>query len=86
MKKDRLPADEIHSNKIRAILKELKITQAQFADECLAGNNSFASQIINGHRKQLSLPVGMRISKYLGKPIEYVFVCKPKPKPKKQKE
>jgi DNA-binding XRE family transcriptional regulator len=75
-KKERKPKEKLHSNKIRIILEEIGMTQQELADICLNGRSSHLSRIINGQRRCISLPIAIKISQALKRPIEEVFIYK----------
>ena len=68
----------MHSNNIRAILRANNITQQELARVALNNDKSHLSRIINGKCACISLPIAIRISKALGKPVEKVFNYKEK--------
>lgn len=68
--------EKIHSNRIRMILEEIGMTQQELADICLDGRTSHLSRIINGQRRCISLPIAMKISNALKRPIEDIFIYK----------
>jgi DNA-binding XRE family transcriptional regulator len=72
-KKDK---EKLHSNKIRQILQETDMTQQELADLALDGNAAHLSRIINGQRRCISLPIAIKISRVLNRPVEEVFVYK----------
>lgn len=67
---------EVHSNRIRVILREKNMTQKSLADIALQGNKSHLCRIINGSNRCLSLAIAYKISKALDKSIEEVFIFK----------
>ena len=69
--------EKLHSNKIRQILTEIDMSQAELADIALDGNAAHLSRIINGQRRCISLPIAIKIAKALKKPVEEVFVLTP---------
>ena len=71
------PKEQIHSNKIRLILNDIGMSQQELADIALDGNAAHLSRIINGGRRCISLPIAIKISNALDKPVEEVFVYKP---------
>lgn len=73
---DKKPKDTIHSNRIRIILEEIDMSQAELADLALDGNKAHLSRIINGQRRCVSLPVAMKIAGVLKRPVEDVFIYK----------
>jgi DNA-binding XRE family transcriptional regulator len=76
LKKQRKPKEKLHSNRIRLILDEIGMTQQELADICLNGYTSHLSRIINGQRRCISLPVAIKISNALKRPIEEIFIYK----------
>ena len=64
----------IIGNRILEILKEKDMTQQELADLSCNGNAPFIHLIANGSRKNISLPVAIRISTALGKSVEEVFI------------
>tara|TARA_R110002153_G_scaffold21379_9_gene71379 strand:- start:1526 stop:1795 length:270 start_codon:yes stop_codon:yes gene_type:complete len=68
------PKTKLHSNKIRQILTEIKMSQQELADIALDGNSAHLSRIINGQRRCISLPIAIKIAKALQRPVEDVFV------------
>jgi DNA-binding XRE family transcriptional regulator len=75
-KKPKKPKEKLHSNRIRILLQELGMTQQELADIALDGNKAHLSRIMNGKRRCVSLPIAIKISKVLGKPVEEVFIYK----------
>ena len=75
-KKVKKPKEKLHSNKIRLILDEIGMSQQELADLTLDGNAAHLSRIINGQRRCISLPIAIKISKVLKKPVEEVFIYK----------
>lgn len=71
------PKEQIHSNKIRLILNEIGMSQQELADLSLDGNAAHLSRIINGGRRCISLPIAIKISNALERPVEEVFIYKP---------
>lgn len=68
--------EKLHSNRIRIILEEIGMSQQELADIALNGYTSHLSKIINGQRRSISLPIAMKISKALNRPIEEIFIYK----------
>lgn len=68
--------EKLHSNKIRQILQEIEMSQQELADLALEGNSAHLSRIINGQRRCISLPIAIKISRALNRPVEEVFVYK----------
>lgn len=68
--------EKLHSNKIRQILQEIDMSQQELADIALDGNAAHLSRIINGQRRCISLPIAIKISRALKRPVEEVFVYK----------
>jgi DNA-binding XRE family transcriptional regulator len=75
-KKVKKPKEKLHSNKIRLILDEIGMSQQELADLTLDGNAAHLSRIINGQRRCISLPIAIKISKVLKRPVEEVFIYK----------
>lgn len=75
-KKVKKPKEKLHSNKIRMILDEIGMSQQELADLTLDGNAAHLSRIINGQRRCISLPIAIKISKVLKRPVEEVFIYK----------
>jgi DNA-binding XRE family transcriptional regulator len=75
-KKVKKPKEKLHSNKIRIILDEIGMSQQELADLTLDGNAAHLSRIINGQRRCISLPIAIKISKVLKRPVEEVFIYK----------
>ncbi len=73
IKKDK---EKLDSNRIRELLEEIEMSQVGLADLALDGNAGYLSRIINGKRQCLSLPIALRISRTLGRPVEEVFIYK----------
>jgi DNA-binding XRE family transcriptional regulator len=69
--------EKLHSNKIRQILIEMDMSQAELADLALDGNAAHLSRIINGQRRCISLPIAIKIANALKRPVEEVFVLNP---------
>jgi DNA-binding XRE family transcriptional regulator len=76
-KESKKSKEKLHSNKIRQILTEIDMSQAELADIALDGNAAHLSRIINGQRRCISLPIAIKIAKALKKPVEEVFVLTP---------
>jgi DNA-binding XRE family transcriptional regulator len=74
--KEKKPKEKLHSNKIRIILTEIGMSQQELADLALDGNAAHLSRIINGQRRSISLPIAIKISTVLKKPVEEVFIYK----------
>jgi len=74
--KEKKTKEKIHSNKIRQFLQEIDMSQQELADISLDGNAAHLSRIINGQRRCISLPIAIKISKALNKPVEEVFIHK----------
>jgi DNA-binding XRE family transcriptional regulator len=68
--------EKLHSNKIRQILAEIEMSQQELADLALDGNAGYMSRIINGNRRCISLPIAIKISRVLKRPVEEVFIYK----------
>jgi DNA-binding XRE family transcriptional regulator len=83
LKKEKKPKEKLHSNKIKQILEEISMTQQELADITLQGNSAHLSRIINGQRRCISLPIAIKISNALKRPVEEVFIYK-KPEVKKE--
>ena len=66
--------EKLHSNRIRQILTELGMSQIELADLALDGNAGYMSRIINGNRRCISLPIAIKISRVLKRPVEEVFI------------
>lgn len=75
-KENKKSKEKLHSNKIRQILQEIDMTQQELADLALDGNAAHLSRIINGQRRCISLPIAIKISRALNKPVEEVFIYK----------
>lgn len=75
-KKEKKPKEKLHSNRIRLILQEIGMSQQELADLTLDGNAAHLSRIINGQRRCISLPIAIKISKVLERPVEEVFIYK----------
>jgi DNA-binding XRE family transcriptional regulator len=82
--KERKPKEKLHSNRIRIILEELEMSQAELADIALDGDSAHLSRIINGQRRSISLPIAIKIATALQRPVEEVFIYKQKDETKKQ--
>lgn len=74
--KTKKPKEKLYSNKIRIILEEIQMTQAELADLALNGNSAHLSRIINGQRRSISLPIAIKIANVLQRPVEEVFIYK----------
>jgi transcriptional regulator with XRE-family HTH domain len=85
-KKERKPKEKLHSNRIRIILEELKMSQQELADLALNGDATHLSRIINGQRRSISLPIAIKISHVLQRPVEEVFIYKYKDETKTEQE
>lgn len=68
----------MHSNNIRAILRKHNLTQQELARVALNNDKAHLSRIVNGKCACISLPIAIRISKALNKPVEQVFNYKEK--------
>jgi DNA-binding XRE family transcriptional regulator len=68
--------EKLHSNKIRIILEEIGMSQQELADIACDGYASNLSRIINGQRRCISLPIAIKISRALNRPVEEVFIYK----------
>ena len=68
--------DKIHSNLIKSILQKKGMSQQELADICLAGDKAYLSKIINGKRKNISLPLALKIAKALNTTTEKLFILK----------
>jgi DNA-binding XRE family transcriptional regulator len=68
--------EKLHSNRIRLILDEIGMSQQELADIALDGNAGYMSRIINGNRRCISLPIAIKISQALNRPVEEVFIYK----------
>jgi DNA-binding XRE family transcriptional regulator len=68
--------EKLHSNTIRQILQETDMSQQELADLALDGNAAHLSRIINGQRRCISLPIAIKISRALNRPVEEVFIYK----------
>lgn len=75
-KKEKKPKEKLHSNRIRLILQEIGMSQQELADITLDGNAAHLSRIINGQRRCISLPIAIKISNALQRPVEEVFIYK----------
>lgn len=78
-KKEKKPKEKLHSNRIKAILEEIGMSQQELADVTFHGNSGYISRIIHGQRRCISLPVAFKIAQALGRPIEQVFIYKSTP-------
>lgn len=67
--------EQLHSNRIKIILKEKGISQKQLS-LLTKLNESHISKIILGQRRCISLPIAFKIAKALNKPIEEIFIAK----------
>ena len=67
--------EQLHSNRIKIILKEQGINQKQLS-LLTKLNESHLSKIILGQRRCISLPVAFLIANALNKKIEEVFIAK----------
>lgn len=66
----------IEYNRIREVLREKEMTQQELADISLDGQTGYLSNIINGHRKAISLPNAIKIARALGVTVEELFIVK----------
>lgn len=73
--KDKKPKAIVEGNNIKTILEEIGMSQQELAD-IVETNAGHMSAIINGNRKSISLPIAMKISKALKRPVEEVFIYK----------
>ena len=67
------PKEKLYGNNIKKILDEIEMSQQELAD-IVETNPAHLSRIINGQRRCISLPIAMKISEALGKPVEEVFI------------
>jgi len=74
--KEKKSKEKLYGNKIKAILKQIEMSQQELADLALNGNAAHLSRIMNGKRRCISLPIAMKIAKVLGKPVEDIFIHK----------
>jgi DNA-binding XRE family transcriptional regulator len=72
---EKKPKSKIYGNRIRAILAETEMCQAELADIALDGNQSYLSRIISNQRMSISLPIAIKIAKGLNRSVEEVFIC-----------
>lgn len=69
------PKEQIYANRIREILTETEMSSQELAD--ITGiDTAHLSRIINGKRKCISLPIAMKLSEALKRPVEQVFIYK----------
>lgn len=68
------PKSEVINNHVKKFREEKGWDQTSLAEKALM-NASFLSKIENGNRKQVSVPVAIRICKALGKTVEETFIC-----------
>ena len=67
------PKETIYGNNIKIILDEIGMSQQELAD--LVGTDaSHLSKIISGRRRCISLPIALKISEAMNKPVEDVFM------------
>lgn len=85
-KKAKKPKEKLHSNRIRIILEEIEMSQAELADIALDGDSAHLSRIINGQRRCISLPIAIKIANALKRPVEEVFIYKVKNEAKTQED
>lgn len=76
IKKPRKTKEKLHSNRIKIILEEIKMSQQELADLSLDGDSAHLSRIINGQVRCISLPIAIKVATVLGKPVEEVFIYK----------
>ena len=74
--KEKKPKSKMYSNRIKQILRETGMSQQELADLTLDGNAAHLSRIINGQRRCISLPIAIKISNALKRPVEEVFIYK----------
>lgn len=74
--KEKKAKEKLHSNRIRIILEEIGMSQQELADIALDGNAGYMSRVINGNRRCISLPIAIKISQALNRPVEEVFIYK----------
>lgn len=67
--------EQLHSNRIKIILKEQGINQKQLSLIAKL-SETHLSKIILGQRRCISLPIAFKIAKALNKTIEEVFIAK----------
>jgi DNA-binding XRE family transcriptional regulator len=70
--KAKKPKSKMYSNRIKAILTEIGMSQQELAD-IMETNPAHLSRIINGQRKCISLPIAMKLAQALGRSVEEVF-------------
>lgn len=59
-------------NRIKAILKELGMTQEELSLICGVPQPEI-SRIANSKKRDIQLETGIKIARGLGRPVEYVF-------------
>lgn len=73
----RAPKERLHSNRIRAILKEKGFTQGSLAKK-LDYDEAHLSRIINGQLTCIQYTTAIDIARALNTPVEKVFIYKKK--------
>ena len=71
-KKTKKKQTKIHSNKIKAILDEIGMSQQELADLSELSKEHI-SRIVAGKTNRLALPTAIKIAKVLGRKVEDVF-------------
>jgi|APFre7841882793_1041355.scaffolds.fasta_scaffold00475_12 transcriptional regulator with XRE-family HTH domain len=72
--------EKIFGNRIRVILREIKMSQVELSD-ITELESSYLSKIILGKRMCISLPIAFKIAKALNRSVEEVFIAKRPVKP-----
>jgi len=71
--KEKKPKEKLYGNRIRAILKEKNMSQAELSD--ISGiPKSHLTRIINGQRRCISLPIAIKLALALQTPVENLFI------------
>lgn len=70
------PKEKLFGNRIKAILKEINMSQQELSD-LTELEPSYLSKVILGKRRCISLPIAFKISSALKRPVEEVFKAKP---------
>ena len=75
MKKERKPKEKMYGNRIKEFLTKKQMNTQELSD--ITGiSMSHISRIINGQRRCISLPIAIKISTVLKRPVEEVFIYK----------
>lgn len=73
--KGKKPKEKLYGNRIRQLLSERKMSQAELSD--ISGiPTSHLTRIINGKRMCVSLPIALKLAEALKTPVENLFLLR----------